>query len=252
MSTVPKLEVRNATTQFGSLVAVSNVSMVVQPGDLRAVIGPNGAGKTTFFNLITGFFPPTSGEILLDGQTINHIPAAGRVKLGMGRTFQITEIFPELTVRENARIAVETGLGFSLRAWLNAADKKKVADASDEVMTMANLTSKADRLVGELSHGDQRSAEIAMALALKPTLLLLDEPTAGMGDEETFQVTGLIRRLHRDSKYTIVLIEHDMRVVFHLADYISVLAEGKLLAEGTPAEIAANEHVQNAYLGKAE
>ncbi len=252
MSTVPKLEVRNATKQFGSLVAVSNVSMVVQPGELRAVIGPNGAGKTTFFNLITGFFPPTSGEILLDGQTINHIPAAGRVKLGMGRTFQITEIFPELTVRENARIAVETGLGFSLRAWLNAADKKKVADASDEVMTMANLTSKADRLVGELSHGDQRSAEIAMALALKPTLLLLDEPTAGMGDEETFQVTGLIRRLHRDSKYTIVLIEHDMRVVFHLADYISVLAEGKLLAEGTPAEIAANEHVQNAYLGKAE
>ncbi len=252
MSTVPKLEVRNATKQFGSLVAVSNVSMVVQPGELRAVIGPNGAGKTTFFNLITGFFPPTSGEILLDGQTINHIPAAGRVKLGMGRTFQITEIFPELTVRENARIAVETGLGFSLRAWLNAADKKKVADASDVVMTMANLTSKADRLVGELSHGDQRSAEIAMALALKPTLLLLDEPTAGMGDEETFQVTGLIRRLHRDSKYTIVLIEHDMRVVFHLADYISVLAEGKLLAEGTPAEIAANEHVQNAYLGKAE
>ncbi len=252
MSTVPKLEIRNATKQFGSLVAVSNVSMVVQPGELRAVIGPNGAGKTTFFNLITGFFPPTSGEILLDGQTINHIPAAGRVKLGMGRTFQITEIFPELTVRENARIAVETGLGFSLRAWLNAADKKKVADASDEVMTMANLTSKADRLVGELSHGDQRSAEIAMALALKPTLLLLDEPTAGMGDEETFQVTGLIRRLHRDSKYTIVLIEHDMRVVFHLADTISVLAEGKLLAQGTPAEIAANEHVQNAYLGKAE
>jgi branched-chain amino acid transport system ATP-binding protein len=172
--------------------------------------------------------------------------------MGMGRTFQITEIFPELTVRENTRIAVETGLGFSLRAWLNAADKKRVADASDEVMSSANLTSKADRLVGELSHGDQRSTEIAMALALKPSLLLLDEPTAGMGDEETFQITGLIRRLHRDSKYTIVLIEHDMRVVFHLADRISVLAEGKLLADGTPPEIAANEHVQNAYLGKAE
>jgi branched-chain amino acid transport system ATP-binding protein len=172
--------------------------------------------------------------------------------MGMGRTFQITEIFPELTVRENTRIAVETGLGFSLRAWLSAAEKKRVADASEEVMTMANLTSKADRLVGELSHGDQRSAEIAMALALKPSLLLLDEPTAGMGDEETYQVTGMIRRLHRDSKYTIVLIEHDMRVVFHLADRISVLAEGKLLAEGTPEEISANEHVQNAYLGKAE
>jgi branched-chain amino acid transport system ATP-binding protein len=119
-------------------------------------------------------------------------------------------------------------------------------------MTMANLTANADRLVGELSHGDQRATEIAMALALKPSLLLLDEPTAGMGDEETFQITGLIRRLHRDSKYTIVLIEHDMRVVFHLADHISVLAEGKLLAEGTPEEIAKDEHVQNAYLGKAE
>ena len=251
-ATVPKLEVRGVTKNFGSLTAVSNVSMRVAAGELRAVIGPNGAGKTTFFNLITGFFPPTSGDILLDGQTINKIPAAGRVKLGMGRTFQITEIFPELTVRENARIAVETGLGFSLRAWLSQSEKKRVADASDEVMTLANLTPKADRLVGELSHGDQRAAEIAMALALKPSLLLLDEPTAGMGDEETYQVTGLIRRLHRESRYTIVLIEHDMRVVFHLADYISVLAEGKFLAEGTPQEIAANELVQNAYLGKAE
>ena len=252
MSGVPKLEVRHATKNFGSLTAVSDVSMWVEAGELRAVIGPNGAGKTTFFNLITGFFPPTSGDIMLDGRNINRIPAAGRVKLGMARTFQITEIFPELTVRENARIAVETGLGFSLRAWLGAADQRHVADACDAVMTLANLTAKADRLVGELSHGDQRSAEIAMALALKPSLLLLDEPTAGMGDEETYQVTGLIRRLHRDSKYTIVLIEHDMRVVFHLADRISVLAEGRLLAEGTLPEIAANVHVQNAYLGNPE
>ena len=248
----PKLEVLKASKNFGSLVAVSDVSMRVETGELRAIIGPNGAGKTTFFNLITGFFPPSAGDILLDGTNINRVPAAGRVKMGMGRTFQITEIFPELTVRENTRIAVETGLGFSLRAWLAPAERKRVADASDEVMGMANLTAKADRLVGELSHGDQRSAEIAMTLALKPSLLLLDEPTAGMGDEETFQVTGLIRKLHRDSKYTIVLIEHDMRVVFHLADRISVLAEGKLLAEGTPTEISANEHVQNAYLGKAE
>jgi branched-chain amino acid transport system ATP-binding protein len=251
-STVPKLEVRDVRKNFGSLTAVSGVSMRVESGELRAVIGPNGAGKTTFFNLITGFFAPTSGDIMLDGRNINKVPAAGRVKLGMGRTFQITEIFPELTVRENARIAVESGLGFSMRAWLTGVDQKRVADASDEVMTMANLTAKADRLVGELSHGDQRSAEIAMALALKPSLLLLDEPTAGMGDEETYQVTGLIRRLHKESRYTIVLIEHDMRVVFHLADHISVLAEGRLLAEGTPAEIAANVHVQNAYLGNPE
>jgi branched-chain amino acid transport system ATP-binding protein len=252
MSMVPKLEVRGASKNFGSLTAVSNVSMQVEAGELRAVIGPNGAGKTTFFNLITGFFPPTKGDILLDGQNINRVGAADRVKLGMGRTFQITEIFPELTVRGNARIAVETGLGLSLRGWLGGIDKKRVEDALDEVLTMVNLTARADRFVGELSHGDQRSAEIAMALALRPSLLLLDEPTAGMGDEETYQITGLIRRLHRDSKYTIVLIEHDMRVVFHLADHISVLAEGKLLAEGTPPEIAANVHVQNAYLGQPE
>jgi branched-chain amino acid transport system ATP-binding protein len=252
VSEAPKLEVRNASKDFGNLKAVSGVSMRVESGELRAIIGPNGAGKTTFFNLITGFFPPTSGDILLDGHNINRVPAAGRVKLGMGRTFQITEIFPELSVRQNARIAVETGLGFSLRGWLGAADQRKVADATEEVMALANLGSKADRLVGELSHGDQRATEITMALALKPSLLLLDEPTAGMGDEETYQITGLIRRLHRDSKYTIVLIEHDMRVVFHLADHISVLAEGRLLAEGVPDEIAANEHVQNAYLGKAE
>ena len=251
-TTVPKLEVHNATKNFGNLRAVSGVSMRVESGELRAIIGPNGAGKTTFFNLITGFFPPSSGDILLDGRNINRVPAAGRVKMGMGRTFQITEIFPELTVRENTRIAVETGLGFSLRAWLTGADKQHVAAACDEVMSLANLTSKADRLVGELSHGDQRSTEIAMALALKPSLLLLDEPTAGMGDEETYQITGLIRRLHRDSRYTIVLIEHDMRVVFHLADHISVLDQGKLLAEGTPPEIAANVHVQNAYLGNPE
>jgi branched-chain amino acid transport system ATP-binding protein len=251
-SASPKLEVRAVSKTFGSLKAVSDVSMRVDHGELRAIIGPNGAGKTTFFNLITGFFPPSGGQIMLDGQDISRVPASKRVKMGMGRTFQITEIFPELTVRENVRIAVETGLGFSLRAWLSATDKKAVADASDEVLTMANLTANADRLVGELSHGDQRSAEIAMTLALKPSLLLLDEPTAGMGDEETYQVTGLIRRLHRDSKYTIVLIEHDMRVVFHLADRISVLAEGNLLADGTPDEISKNEHVQNAYLGKAE
>jgi branched-chain amino acid transport system ATP-binding protein len=158
MSNVPKLEVRDVRKNFGSLTAVSDVSMRVESGELRAVIGPNGAGKTTFFNLITGFFAPTSGDILLDGNNINKVPAAGRVKLGMGRTFQITEIFPELTVRENARIAVESGLGFSMRAWLTGVDQKRVADASDEVMTMANLTAKADRLVGELSHGDQRSA----------------------------------------------------------------------------------------------
>jgi len=173
------------------------------------------------------------------------------VKLGMARTFQITEIFPELTVFENVRIGAEVAGGYRLRPWLRRAEKAAIRRDVEATLTLAGLDRKADRLVGELSHGDQRAAEIATALALRPHLLLLDEPTAGMGDQETYDITRLIRRLHRDSNFTIVLIEHDMRVVFHLADRISVLDQGSLLAEGTPQEIAANEAVQAAYLGKA-
>ena len=136
-SETPKLEVRGASKNFGSLAAVANVSMRVAHGELRAVIGPNGAGKTTFFNLITGFFPPSAGEILLDGKSVNRVPAAGRVKLGMARTFQITEIFPELTVRQNVHIAVESGLGFGLRAWLNRAERQRVNEAAGEVIALA-------------------------------------------------------------------------------------------------------------------
>jgi branched-chain amino acid transport system ATP-binding protein len=245
------LQVQNITKRFGSLVAVSNVSMTLQPGELRAVIGPNGAGKTTFFNTISGFLVPTVGRITFDGEDITRMPPAQRVWRGMARTFQITEVFPELTVRENLRIAVESASGFRLRLWQSPADSAEVGARVTELLQISGLTQKADRLVGELAHGDQRANEIMMALALRPRLLLLDEPTAGMGDQETYDITQLIRKLHRDQKLTIVLIEHDMRVVFHLADRIMVLAEGKLLAEGTPREIAANEAVQAAYLGKA-
>ncbi len=245
------LEVRNASKSFGNLVAVDQVSLRVEQGELRAIIGPNGAGKTTFFNLITGFFPPTSGQILLDGKDITRVPAVRRVAMGMARTFQVTEIFPELTIRENIRIAVESADGLRLRPWLGRRDADRVNDRIDEMLIATRLTEHADRLVGELSHGDQRSAEIAMALALRPRLLLLDEPTAGMGEQETYQVAGLIRRLHRHTGYTIVLIEHDMRVVFNLADRIMVLEQGRMLAEGTPNEIAADPAVQAAYLGSA-
>jgi branched-chain amino acid transport system ATP-binding protein len=246
------LEVHGVTKAFGSLVAVNDVSLSVAPGELRAIIGPNGAGKTTFFNLITGFFPPTAGRILLDGKDITAVSAVNRVGMGMARTFQITEIFPELTVRENVRIAVESASGLRLRPWIGRATAAAVEEKIDEMLIATRLVEQADRLVGELSHGDQRSAEIAMALALKPRILLLDEPTAGMGEQETFQVAGLIRRLHKHTGYTIVLIEHDMRVVFNLADRIMVLTEGSLLAEGTPQEIAANPAVQAAYLGTAQ
>jgi branched-chain amino acid transport system ATP-binding protein len=245
------LKVENLSKHFGSLVAVDNVSMIVEPGELRAVIGPNGAGKTTFFNTISGFLTQTSGRILFEGEDISGMLPARRVWRGIARTFQITEVFPELSVRENLRIPVEVAAGFRLSPWISQTDDGEIRARVTDLMNMGGISDKADRLVGELSHGDQRATEIMMALALKPRLLLLDEPTAGMGDQETYDLTQLIRKLHRDQKLTIVLIEHDMRVVFHLADRIMVLAEGKMLAEGTPQQIAANEAVQAAYLGKA-
>jgi branched-chain amino acid transport system ATP-binding protein len=245
------LEVEDVSRHFGSLVAVDHVSLKVNEGDLRAVIGPNGAGKTTFFNLISGFFPPTSGRIVFNGEDVTALPPYARVTRGMARTFQVTEIFPELTVRENVRVPVEVAAGYRLRPWLSRDADGEMKARVSELLDMGGLSAKADRLVGELSHGDQRATEIMMALALKPRLLLLDEPTAGMGDQETYDITRLIGRLHKDQRLTIVLIEHDMRVIFHLADRIMVLGEGKVLAEGTPDEIARDERVQAAYLGKA-
>jgi branched-chain amino acid transport system ATP-binding protein len=244
------LDVRNVTKTFGSLVAVSDVSLSVSSGELHAVIGPNGAGKTTFFNLISGLFSPDKGEIVFAGDNVTQLPAYRRVQSGMVRTFQITEIFPEISVRENVRIATEVASGYRLRPWINDDESATVDKHIDEILALTGLAGKGGRLVSELAHGDQRATEIATALALKPRLLLLDEPTAGMGDQETYEITGLIRRLHRDSRYTIVLIEHDMRVVFHLADRMTVLDQGRVLAQGSPPEIAANEAVQAAYLGK--
>ena len=246
------LSVEKVSRHFGSLIAVNDVSLTVETGELRAVIGPNGAGKTTFFNLVSGFFPPTAGRILFDDRDVTQLPPHKRVALGMARTFQITEIFPELTVRESLRIPVEVAAGLRLRPWLSRKADEAVRARIDQLLILGGLATEADRLVGELPHGDQRATEILMSLALKPRLLLLDEPTAGMGDQETYDITQLIRRLHKDQKLTIVLVEHDMRVIFQLADRILVLAEGSMLAEGTPKEIAANEHVQAAYLGKAE
>ncbi|HEY7903868.1 MAG TPA: ATP-binding cassette domain-containing protein, partial [Casimicrobiaceae bacterium] len=189
--------------------------------------------------------------IVFDGNDITSLLPHQRVALGMARTFQITEIFPELSVRENLRIPVEVASGFRLRPWLSRSEDRSIRGRVDELLEMGGLAAKANRLVGELAHGDQRATEIMMSLALRPRLLLLDEPTAGMGDQETYDITRLIRSLHKDRKLSIVLIEHDMRVVFHLADRIMVLAQGAMLAEGTPREIGADEKVQAAYLGKA-
>ncbi|MGB8870247.1 MAG: ABC transporter ATP-binding protein [Rhodomicrobium sp.] len=245
------LRVENLTKRFGSLAAVSDVSMVAQPGEIRAVIGPNGAGKTTFFNMISGFLTPSSGRILFGDHDVTRMTPNRRVKIGMARTFQITEVFRDLSVRQNLQIAVEAANGLGLSVVTAGDAREEVYAEVSELLELSGLTPNANRLVGELSHGDQRTSEIMMALALKPRLLLLDEPTAGMGDQETFDIAKLIRKLHRQQNLTIVLIEHDMRIVFSLADRIMVLAEGRMLAEGTPGEIAANEAVQKAYLGTA-
>ena len=247
------LDVRGVTKQFGSLVAVDDVSMQVAAGELRAIIGPNGAGKTTFFNMISGFFPPTAGEIVFDGDVVTRLSVTGRVALRHGAHVPDHRDLPRTDgAREHPhRRRKRARAAAALLARARIAPPRSTRGI-DEALEQTGLTGKADRLVGELSHGDQRAAEIATALTLKPRLLLLDEPTAGMGEHETYAVANLIRRLHKNSAYTIVLIEHDMRVVFNLADRITVLAEGKLLAEGTPAEIADNPVVQEAYLGKAE
>ncbi|MGO9458748.1 MAG: ABC transporter ATP-binding protein [Rhodomicrobium sp.] len=243
------LEVQHLSRHFGSLIAVKDVSLTVNAGELRAIIGPNGAGKTTLFNMISGLTPPSSGRIVFNGKDITRLPPPRRVAEGVARTFQITEIFPELSVYDNIRAGAEVAAGRRLN--LLSARDGAVHEAVMTLLAMGGIESMGERLAGELSHGDQRATEILMALSLKPRLLLLDEPTAGMGEAETQHVTAFIRRLHKEQGLTIILIEHDMRVVFGLADRITVLSEGKVLAEGRPADIAANDDVQRAYLGQA-
>ncbi len=245
------LQLQNVSRRFGALKALTDISLDVQPGELRAVIGPNGAGKTTLFNLISGFFPPSDGQITFDGKPIQTVNPGELVKRGIIRTFQITEIFRSLTVYENLRIAVEIAQGVNLRPWMTRALRKRIDDQVEELMHLVKISGKAGRVTGELSHGDQRVVEVGIALSRSPKLLLLDEPTAGMGDEETHHMTALIRDLNKNRGITTLFVEHDMEIVFGIADRITVLDNGSLLAEGTADEISSNPKVQAAYLGQA-
>jgi branched-chain amino acid transport system ATP-binding protein len=245
------LKLHNVSRRFGALKALTDISMDVKPGELRAVIGPNGAGKTTLFNLISGFFPPSDGQIVFDGQPIHTVNPGELVKRGIIRTFQITEIFRSLTVYENLRIAVEVAQGVNLRPWMSRALRKRIDDQVEELMHLVKISGKAGRVTGELSHGDQRVVEVGIALSRSPKLLLLDEPTAGMGDEETHHMTALIRDLNKNRGITTLFVEHDMEIVFGIADRITVLDNGSLLAEGTADDISSNPRVQAAYLGQA-
>lgn len=244
------LEVHNISRNFGRLAAVHNVSMSVNSGDIRAIIGPNGAGKTTFFNLISGVTRPDEGSVRLSGRPITRLPAHRRIGLGMSRTFQVPHIFSGLTVAENLRLGVEASQGVSHSPWLTRSAQRLIEARLDEVLGRLNLDDKANSLAGELAAGDQRVVEIGLALTMNAKLLLLDEPTAGMSDEETEATIHLIRELWERDKMTVIFVEHDMGMVFEIAQHITVLHLGEVLAEGTPDEIAADERVQAAYLGK--
>ena len=248
----PFLRLDNVSRHFGTLKAVDGVSFDMSGGELRAVIGPNGAGKTTFFNLISGLLPPTSGEVVFEGETITSQTIVHRVAKGIVRTFQITEILPDLSVYENIRVGVETAAQLNSKPWISRSERMAVRRKVEELIDIVDLGGKAGRVVGEMAHGDQRVVEVAVALSLKPRLLLLDEPTAGMGDHETDHMVGLVRKLHQEQKMSILFIEHDMDIVFGIAQRITVLDQGRVLADGTPDAISADQKVRAAYLGSIE
>ncbi|MCY3824027.1 MAG: ABC transporter ATP-binding protein [Nitrospinae bacterium] len=242
---MPILETRNLSKHFDALVAVDSVDYAVDSGELRSIIGPNGAGKTTFFNMIAGDLLPTSGQVIFDGADVSEVPAHERSHLGIGRTYQITNIFPKLSVLENIRIAAQSRkMTFNL--WSTVPSHKELVEKADEILERINLTEKRDELAGTLAHGEQRYLEIGIALATDPKLLLLDEPTAGMSPEETLQTGEFIKGLA--DPLTIVLVEHDMEVVLGISDIITVLHNGAFLAEGTVEEVRANAEVQRVYL----
>jgi branched-chain amino acid transport system ATP-binding protein len=241
----PILRTEGLTMRFGGLTAVNNVSISVPRGQIRAIIGPNGAGKSTFFNCVTGVLPPTEGRILLDGEDVAGLPPDRVSHKGIARSYQITNILPGATVLENVRVAAQSRHhGWSLLRHHRAF--RDLIDRSHEVLAAVGLRDKDDELAANLSHGEQRTLEIAIALATEPRLLCLDEPTAGMSVPETHATVELVRRIARD--LTILIVEHDMEVVMGLAHTITVLHYGEVLAEGTPTEIQANPRVQEVYL----
>jgi branched-chain amino acid transport system ATP-binding protein len=244
------LEVQNLRKEFDGLVAVDNVSLKVREGQLHAIIGPNGAGKTTLFNLISGVLTPTSGRIFLRGQDITGLPPYEIARKGIGRSFQITNLFPNLTVLESVRLAAQARSPHSLYFWSNYRRYREYEEKALEIIRKVGLRSREHFLTRALPHGDQRKLEIALLLAMEPEILLLDEPTAGMAAEEIPSFMELISSLREEGKHTILLVEHKMEVVMSLSDVITVMHQGRILAEGTPEEIKANEQVQQAYLGE--
>jgi branched-chain amino acid transport system ATP-binding protein len=242
-------ETINLRKEFGALVAVDNVNLKVQENTLHAIIGPNGAGKTTFFNLLSGNLEPTSGRVIFKGKDITHQPDYRTIHYGIGRSFQITNIFPNLTVFENIRLACQALGKENFNFWRDALKIKRYEARTWEVIERVGLRERAFSFARTLPHGDQRKLELGMILAPDPEVLLLDEPTAGMAAEQVPELIALIQEIQHSGNKTVMLVEHNMNVVMSVSDRITVMHLGRILAEGTPAEIAANSAVQTAYLG---
>lgn len=248
--TKPLLEVHALRKSYGALAVTNDVSLNVFPGQIHAIIGPNGAGKTTLISQLSGQLQPDSGRIIYDGEPITHLDMASRVRRGLARSFQLTRILPELSTLENVAIAVQARSGSSFRFWRVAANERALNEEALACLADVGLEARSARLARSLSHGEKRQLEIAIALATKPRLLLLDEPLAGTGPEEAEILIALMMRLKE--RVTMMLIEHDMSAVFQLADWISVLVYGQIVAGGTPGNIRNHPKVREAYLGEEE
>ena len=246
------IECHEVTRRFGGLIAVDNVDMTVEAGETRAIIGPNGAGKTTLFNLLTGVLTASEGQVIFEGRNITSLPVHDIIQRGISRTFQLTHLFPELSVLENVRIAAQAR---NNRRWYFLGGSQ-IINASRatalEAIKKLGLGDRATIQAGMLSHGDQRLLEIAMALSQNPRLLLLDEPTQGLSIEETERAINILKDLLNSSDLTVILVEHDMEVVFRLAEKITVLHRGRVIADGSPDTVKADVSVQEAYLGGIE
>jgi branched-chain amino acid transport system ATP-binding protein len=244
----PVLRIEGLTKNFGGLRVTDDLTLDVRPGELHAVIGPNGAGKTTLINQISGLLSPDSGRIMFGGEDVTRMPVHARAERGLARSFQITSILPRFSVLENVALAVQARSGTSYRFFGRASDEETLNAPARDALAQVGLEDRADIPAGELSHGEKRALELAIALAMEPKLLLLDEPMAGTGRDETERLVQALRGLK--GRFPMVLVEHDMEAVFALADRISVLIYGRILASGTPDEVRNDPQVVTAYLGE--
>ena len=247
----PSLATEDLTVRFGGHVALNAVSCSFQPGDLTVIVGPNGAGKTTYFNLISGQLPATSGKVIKDGTDITRMSASTRAKHGIGRAFQLTNLFPQLSVLENVRLAIQAHSGYAWRFLTPVSRLTDLADKARHYLEATKLDKLANQTAAALPHGDQRKLEVAMLMAMEPDIYMFDEPTAGMSLDNAPDVLELIAELKKDTTKTILLVEHKMDVVRALADRIIVLHNGELLADGSPDEVMSSRIVRDVYLGKS-